>query len=200
MAKSRVAKNKKLYEALDEEMKNSKENTYEEKLKNLDPMLNAGDEDSVVVKSSSNKKSETKGDNVLSVIAKEVNGKKTKKNELVAVEKKKEKEAIDVEDDVFVDPISFTDKLSVEEILRAKIEQQQKLKSSKKNSKKSPTDDKYTASMMQERIKQHEGINIRKEAKIKVKNNKWLVQVVLILALIIILVLGVLLILKVIKV
>lgn len=200
MAKSRVAKNKKLYEALDEEMKNSKENTYEEKLKNLDPMLNAGDEDSVVVKSSSNKKSETKGDNVLSVIAKEVNGKKTKKNELVAVEKKKEKEAIDVEDDVFVDPISFTDKLSVEEILRAKIEQQQKLKSSKKNSKKSPTDDKYTASMMQERIKQHEGINIRKEAKIKVKNNKWLVQVVLILALITILVLGVLLILKVIKV
>ena len=45
MAKSRLEKNKKLYETLDEEMKNSKENTYEEKLKSIDPKLNNNEEE-----------------------------------------------------------------------------------------------------------------------------------------------------------
>ena len=123
MAKSRREKNKDLYDQLENEMKNNKENSYEEKLKNLDPNLNAsGDvvlpKEEVVV----NKKNEAKNTSSLTVIAKKVNGEKiNKKNEIVKVEKKhkKEEEIIDVED--LNEPVSFTDKLSVEEILRAKL-------------------------------------------------------------------------------
>ena len=137
MAKSRREKNKDLYDQLENEMKNNKENSYEEKLKNLDPNLNAsGDvvlpKEEVVV----NKKNEAKNTSSLTVIAKKVNGEKiNKKNEIVKVEKKhkKEEEIIDVED--LNEPVSFTDKLSVEEILRAKLEQQQKLKDDKKSFK-----------------------------------------------------------------
>lgn len=198
MAKSRVEKNKKLYATLDEEMKNSKENTYEEKLKNLDPHLQNNEEEVRLSKEKTVKKNENKSSNVLAVIAKEVNGKKSKKNELV-VKKKNEVEEVIEEDDVFVDPISFTDKLSVEEILRAKIEKQEKIKSSKKVGKKAPTDSNYTAAMMQERIKQHVGVDVRKETRIKTKDYKWVALGLLIVAFIAVIVVGVLLVLKVIE-
>lgn len=199
MAKSRMEKNKKLYAELEEEMKNSKENTYEEKLKSLDPKLQNAVEEDYVSTGKRVKKTESKNSNVLAVIAKEVNGKKTKKNEVVPVkETKKQKEQI--EEDVFVDPISFTDKLSVEEILRAKLEKQNKLKSDKRSRKKSPTDENYTASMMQARIKQHEGIDVRREAKVKTTDLRWLSLWLLIIALIAVVVLGCLLIFKIIEV
>lgn len=198
MAKSRIEKNKKLYADLEKELKNSKENTYEEKLKNIDPKLQKSEEDVVVREEKVVKKSENKS-NVLAVIAKEVNGKNVKKNEVVPVKKNK-KEVVEVEEEVFTDPISFTDKLSVEEILRAKIEKQSKLKNEKSSRKRSPTDDKYTASMMQERIKQHEGIDVRKEARVKTKNFKWLALGLLITALIAVIVVGCLLIFKIIDV
>lgn len=199
MAKSRTEKNKKLYAELEEEMKNSKENTYEEKLKSLDPKLQNAVEEDYVSTGKRVKKTESKNSNVLAVIAKEVNGKKTKKNEVVPVkETKKQKEQI--EEDVFVDPISFTDKLSVEEILRAKLEKQNKLKSDKRSRKKSPTDENYTASMMQARIKQHEGIDVRREAKVKTTDLRWLSLWLLIIALIAVVVLGCLLIFKIIEV
>ena len=54
--------------------------------------------------------------------------------------------------------------------------------------------------MMQARIKQHEGVDVRKEAKVTTKNFKGLVMFVLVLALITVLVLGSLLIFKVIEV
>ncbi len=201
MAKSRVEKNKKLYETLDEEMKNSKENAYEEKLKAIDPELESKSEESFSNETNLNsKKTENKNTNQLNEIAKEINGGKNKKDEIVVVKKeetkvKKEEE----EEEPFVDPISFTDKLSVEEILRAKIEQQQKIKDSKKGVKKGPNDENYTPEMMQERILQHEGIDVRKELKMKRKSNKVLVLSLLFIALILVLVVGALLIFKVIK-
>lgn len=201
MAKSRREKNKDLYDQLESEMKNSKENSYEEKLKNIDPNLDASGDASVpkeeyVV----NKKNETKSTSSLTVIAKKVNGgnKFEKKQELVKVEKKKKKEEeiIDVEE--INEPVSFTDKLSVEEILRAKLEQQQKLKNDKKSFKKSPNDENYTPAMMQVRIKQHEGIDVRKEVNLKHNDHRKLVLGILILSLIAVIVIGALLIFRVI--
>jgi len=204
MAKSRIEKNQKLYRDLDEEMKNNKGDLYEEKLKSIDPNLdkeieiNKNEESSDI----SIKKNEVKNTSTLTVIAKELNGKKEKKNELVKVKEKKEtkKDAVEMEEDVFVDPISFTDKLSVEEILRAKLEQQEKLKSEKKEKKKTPYDYNYTPEMMQERINQHEGVDVRKETRVVTKDYRHLALGLLIIALIAVIVLGVLLIFKVIKI
>lgn len=202
MTKSRVEKNKKLYETLDEEMKNNKGDLYEEKLKAIDPGLdkdidlenNSLGNDKLV------KKSEVKNTSALTVIAKEINGEKVNKNELIKVEEKKESKKLIEEDSMELeDPISFTDKLSVEEILRAKIEQQEKIKNNKRGIKKGPNDATYTPEMMQERIKQHEGVDVRKEARITTKSYKGAALSVLILSLIAILVVGALLIFKVIK-
>ena len=200
MAKSRKEKNKDLYDQLENEMKNNKENSYEQKLKHIDPNLNAsGDATLPKEEVVSNKRAETKNTSALTVIAKKVNGNKAeKKHALVKVEKKskKEEEIIDVEE--LNEPVSFTDKLSVEAILRAKLEQQQKLKDDKRNLKKSPNDDSYTPQMMQERIKQHEGVDVRKEVNLKHKDHRKLVLGILIVALIAVIVIGVLLIFKVI--
>lgn len=198
MAKSRMEKNKKLYADLEKEMKNSKENEYEEKLKNLDPKLKNTEEEIYVSNESNVRKNETKSSNVLAVIAKEVNGKKVKKDEIVPVKEKKKK-VEEIPEEFFSDPISFTDKLSVEEILRAKIEKQTKLKNEKRSRKKSPTDEKYTPAMMQRRIRQHEGVNVRREAKVVAKNYNWLAIVLLIIALISITIIGCLLFFKIIE-
>lgn len=203
MAKSRVEKNKELYAALDEEMKNNKGDLYEEKLKAIDPNLDKEMEvnENAVNNDKVNKKTDVKNTSALTIIAKEINGKKEKKNEVVKVEKKEEKKLIEENvEDVFEDPISFTDKLSVEEILRAKIEQQEKIKNEKKNKKRNQFDSNYTPEMMQERIKQHEGIDIRKEVKIKTRDYKWVSLWLLILSLIAVIGLGVLLIFEVIKI
>lgn len=201
MAKSRVEKNKKLYETLDEEMKNNKGTVYEEKLKAIDPELDGESENDFSTEPSvTAKKVENKNSSQLSEIAKEVNGTKKKKNEMVVVKKEEEEKAEVVEEEVsFDDPISFTDKLSVEEILRAKIENQQKMKDTKKGLKKSPNDANYTPEMMQERISQCEGVDVRKELNIKSRNAKWVVLPLLFTALALVIIIGVLLIFKVIK-
>lgn len=204
MAKSRKQKNKKIYDDLEVELKNNKENSYEEKIKSIDPKINSSGSNLVVAKKNEIvKKNEQKNNSALTVIAKKVNGDKpTKKNELVVVNKdkkvakKKDKERATEEE--FHEPISYTDKLSIEAILRAKMEQQQRLRDEKKNLKKSPTDDIYTPSMMQERIKQHEGIDVRKEVKIKTKDYRWVALTILFIALIAVIVIGVLLIFKII--
>lgn len=205
MAKSRTEKNQKLYADLEEEMKNNKGDIYEEKLKSIDPGLDKEIEISKneEVKDLSVKKTEVKNISALTVIAKELNGKKEKKNELVEVKEKKnekKKETVDVDEDVFVDPISFTDKLSVEEILRAKLEQQEKLRSEKKDRKKGPCDETYTPEMMQKRIKQHVGVDVRKETKVVTKDYRHFALGLLIIALVAVIVIGVLLIFKVIKI
>lgn len=205
MAKSRKEKNKKIYDELDVELRNNKENNYENKLKIIDPNLNSGGEVNVVERNNAIvKRNEQKNASALTVIAKKVNGdKKVKKNEITVIkkEKKSDKKSEDVEiiaEEAFNEPVSYTDKLSIEEILRAKLEQQQKIKNDKKNFKKSPNDEKYTPKMMQERIKQHVGVDVRKELKLKHKDYKWMALTILIIALITVLVLGVLLIFHVI--
>ena len=202
MAKSRLEKNKALYENLDEEMKSVNENSYEEKLKAIDPSLNDNGEfdDNLKKEAIVNKKSETKTNtSMLNVIAKEVNGKQSKKGELTVVKKEEKKQIVNEEEEHFDEPISFTDKLSVEEILRAKIEQQQKIKNDKKSIKKGPNDASYTTEMMQERIRQHEGINVRKEVNIKTKDYKWLAISLLVVSLIAVIVIGCLIIFRIIK-
>lgn len=202
MAKSRVEKNKDLYNALEEEMKNNKGDIYEERLKAIDPNL---DKEMEVSRNEerqevSTKKNDTKNTSALTVIAKEINGKKEKKHEIIKVKEKKEKKVqIEEDDSYFQDPISFTDKLSVEEILRVKLEQQEKIRKEKKNQKRSPFDETYTPEMMQERIKQHEGVDVRKETKIVTKDYRWLAMTLLIIALIAVILIGALLIFKVIK-
>lgn len=204
MAKSRRQKNKRIYDELEEELKNNKEAGYEEKLKNIDPHLNAeGDADVQERHHDIVRKNEQKSASQLTVIAKKVNeGKAGKKNELVVMKKEKKtakkKEKAEVVEEEINEPISYTDKLSIEAILRTKLEQQQKLREEKKNLKKSPTDNNYTPSIMQERIKQHEGVDVRKEVKLKHKDYKWTALAILIVALIAVIVIGVLLIFKII--
>lgn len=148
MAKSRVEKNKSLYNELELESFELEDITETKKVE--------------LVKEE--------------IVKKEV--KIEKKQEIVPVSKKKKnqvavvKDKKDVEEDFVVEqPISYTSKLSVEEILRAKLEKQQQLKDSKKVIKKSPITESYTPEMMQKNISQNEGVDIRKEANIRVKNN-----------------------------
>lgn len=204
MAKSRKQKNQKIYDELEVELRNSKENDYEEKLKHIDPNLGSDGEVSFDDKKSNIiKKNEPKNSNTLTVIAKKINGEKeSKKNELVVMKKEKKaakkKEKVEIVEEEFNEPISYTDKLSIEEILRAKMEQQQKIRDDKKSLKKSPNDDNYTAPMMQERIKQHVGVDVRREVNLRHKDYKWAAQTILVVALVAVLVLGILLIFKVI--
>lgn len=204
MAKSRVEKNKKLYEDLEKEMKNNKGDLYEEKLKSIDPSLDKEIEISKNAENSevSTRKNEVKNTSALTVIAKEINGKKQKKNELVKVKERKVqvRKQEEIDEELLQDPISFTDKLSVEEILRAKLEQQEKLKNEKKDKKRSPFSSNYTPEMMQERIKQHEGVDVRKETSVITKDYRGVALGLLVLALIAVIVIGALLIFKVIKI
>ena len=87
MAKSRKQKNKKIYDDLEVELKNNKENSYEEKIKSIDPKINSSGTSLVVAKKNEVvKKNEQKNNSALTVIAKKVNGDKpSKKNELVVV-------------------------------------------------------------------------------------------------------------------
>ncbi len=203
MAKSRRQKNKQIYDDLEVELRNNKGNNYEEKLKNIDPNLVANGEFNIQERGSNIvKRNEPKKTNSLTVIAKKVNENKQKKNELVVVNKDKKpakkKEKVELVEEDFNEPISYTDKLSIESILRAKMEQQQKLKDEKSKMKRSPNDSRYTPEMMQERIKQHVGIDVRKEVKLKTRDYRWAAMFVLIVALIAVIAIGVLLILKII--
>jgi len=206
MAKSRKEKNKKIYDELEVELRNNKENSYEEKIKSIDPKLNSNGETEIKETNTNiNKKSEHKSTSPLTVIAKKVNSDKketVKKNEIVVVKKEKKankkKEKAEVVEEEYNEPISYTDKLSIEEILRAKLEKQQKIKADKKGFKKSPNDERYTPEMMQERIKSHEGVDIRKEVNLKHKDFKWAALAILIITLIAVIIIGVLLIFKVI--
>ena len=74
------------------------------------------------------------------------------------------------------------------------------MKNEKKDKKRSPYGSNYTPEMMQERIKQHEGVDVRKETKVVTKDYRGLALGLLVLALIAVIVLGALLIFKVIKI
>ena len=153
MAKSRVEKNKALYDELELE-------SFE-----LEDVTSNVKNDNIVIEEPKIEKTKIiKKQEFLPVVKKE------KKNEVAVVQNKKKKEVIE-EDFIVEQPISYTDKLSVEEILRAKLEKQQQLKNEKKVYKKSPVTSTYTPEMMQKNINQKEGVDIRKEANIRVRNN-----------------------------
>lgn len=205
MAKSRKQKNQKIYEELENELKNNKGDNYEEKLRTIDPHLDSkGEVELVEKKMNIVKRNEHKNNNSLTVISKKLNGDKAdKNNSLVEVKKekkaeKKKTEAEIIEEEIFNEPISYTDKLSIEELLRTKLENQQKIKDDKKGGKRSPNDDKYTPEMMQKRIKPHIGVDVRKEVKLSHKDNRWMALTVLIVALVLVIAIGVMLIFKVI--
>lgn len=143
MAKSRVEKNKKLYDKIELE-------SFD--IKKEDTLVPNETLEVVDIKESTPLEETT-------IIEKEEN------NEIVDVKPSNEEYVVD-------NPISYTSKLSVEEILRAKLEKQRKLKQTNKTYKKSPITDNYSAKMMQKNIKQHEGIDIRKEMHLGVKKSK----------------------------
>lgn len=205
MAKSRKQKNQKIYDELDVELKNNKEHDYEEKLKHIDPNLDSnGEANARESKANIVKRNEHKNSSALTVIAKKVNGDKpNKKHEMIVAKKdkkenKKKDDAEIIEEEILNEPISYTDKLSIEEILRVKLEQQQKIRDDKRNIKKSPTDTRYTAEMMNERIKPHVGVDVRKEVNLKHKDFRWAALAILIVALVAVIITGVLLIFEII--
>ena len=145
MAKSRVEKNKKLYEEIElESFEIEDVSLQEEKKPQKKELVPVKKQEMVPVK---------------------------EEKKLPVVEKKKIEIKQEVKQDDFVveQPISYTSKLSIEEILRAKLEKQQKLKDSKKGYKKSPYTKSYTPQDMQKNINQKDGIDIRKEANIRIK-------------------------------
>lgn len=200
MTKTRKEKNKKLYQQLDEEMRNNQENVYEEKLKSIDPALNDYESArSRIVEEKSSRKTENKNNSALTIIAKKVNGASNKKGKLVKVEKEvKEPRKDDAVEEFYEEPVSYTDKLSVEAILRAKMEQQQKIKDEKKLVKRGPNDSSYTPEIMQARIRQHEGIDVRREVRLQNKSYRWTAMAILVIVLVAVIVVGSLLIFKVI--
>lgn len=162
MAKSRVEKNKKLYEEIE---------------------LESFDIEDITEKKEP--KQEVK-EEIVPVEKQELVPIKEKKK-LPVVEKKKPEVKVQEDDFVVEQPISYTSKLSIEEILRAKLEKQQKLKDSKKGYKKSPYTKSYTPQDMQKNINQREGVDIRKEANIRLKrgSNGPIVFLVILLILVI---------------
>ena len=149
MAKSRVEKNKKLYEEIELESFEIEDITVQEEKK---PVVKQVKEELVPVKQQE----------IVPI-------KETKKLPVVEKKKVEAKPKVEEEDFVVEQPISYTSKLSIEEILRAKLEKQQKLKDSKKGYKKTPYTKSYTPADMQKNINQRDGIDIRKEANLKVK-------------------------------
>lgn len=181
MAKSRVEKNKSLYDELEME-------SFE--LEDIGtPKSEKSEKKALPTKVE--KKENTKKQELVPV-------KKEKKNEIVPAKKRK-KEPVIEEDFVVEQPISYTDKLSVEEILRAKLEKQQQLKDNKRLYKKSPITSTYTPEMMQKNINQKDGVDIRKEANIRVTRGSNLVVALLVLLLLAVIIAGVIIALAIIK-
>ena len=198
MSKSRVEKNKELYDSLDTNDVNQHGldlNSFEiEDLSDIaDPTKDAKkepvevvDDEKVEVVEEKNTEEETTFElDDLSDLEEEfrkIDGKEVSepveetpvveevKVEEVKEEPKAEVKTLEAKDEYVVDqPISYNDMLRAEEALRAKLEKQKELKDSKRGVKKSPVTDTYTAEMMQKNINQYEGVDIRKELNIKVK-------------------------------
>ena len=166
MAKSRVEKNKSLYEELELE-------TFE-----LEDVSGMKKEEIV----------ETKETKVEKVEEKQLVVPVAKKNPVTIVEN----DEINIDEDFVIEqPLSYTSKLSVEEILRAKLEKQQKLKDGKKGYKKTPYTSSYTPETMQKNISQDEGIDVRKEVNIHVKKNNNLAIIILVILLVLVVVAGI---------
>lgn len=90
-------------------------------------------------------------------------------------------------------PVSFSDKISVEELLRVRIEEQEQIKQRIDRGLLSPTNNDYTSEMMQTNINIVEGVNIRRLLKYKIKKETDVVEKTIFIMLMFLVVVGFLL-------
>ena len=171
MAKSRVEKNKKLYDELaKDEFELEDISEIKEKKKNLEVMVEETSKEESATEEFVEKKLPVKKEEKKSEL---VPVKEEKKLPATRKEKKEKKkvELVEEEDFVVEQPISYNDKLVAEEALRARLEKQQELKDKKRGYKKTPYASNYSAEAMQKNISQFGGVDVRKEVNLKVKRS-----------------------------
>ncbi len=206
MASTRMDKNKKLHQELKEEeriQQTSKAKEYEEKVKSLDPfitkenaivepededldhLLDKYDEEDDNLEDDFLNEEETE-EATVEVVEEQGKNVPTSTSLIKKPELKYEytKEIFESNKEIAEQPLTFTDKIYVEELLRKRIEEQEKLREKSKRIRRTPTTKEYTAEDMQERIKILDGVDIRKELRkgkgIKRKTKNVLDKVVIV--------------------
>ena len=202
MATTRMEKFQEIHKRLKEEEKNqsSKSIDYKKRLQALDPTFNDKKEEPLVTEKEKEviveKQPKQVEDKVVNKIDEGEKKDETDNNQLVEVVEKPvlkyqySKEIFEGNEEISKNPASFTDKISVEELLRVRIEEQERLRANKKMTSRTPSTAEYTPQMMHERITPHEGVDIRKEVKLKKTNERNLVEKIILLILMMIIILG----------
>ena len=202
MATTRMEKFQEIHKRLKEEEKNqsSKSIDYKKRLQALDPTFNDKKEEPLVTEKEKEviveKQPKQVEDKVVNKIDEGEKKDETDNNQLAEVVEKPvlkyqySKEIFEGNEEISKNPASFTDKISVEELLRVRIEEQERLRANKKMTSRTPSTAEYTPQMMHERITPHEGVDIRKEVKLKKTNERNLVEKIILLILMMIIILG----------
>ena len=174
MRKSRVEKNKELYEELDSIIEvNHGLDLDAFELEDLSDASTEVNETEFVLEDISEKE-----EPIVETI-------EIKEEQIVEVKEKKEEiPLLTNEEYVIEQPVSYNKMLIAEEVLREKLEKQKELKDSKRGLKRSPVTESYSAERMQKNIKQHEGVDVRKELNIKIKKSNGRVITALVMLLI----------------
>lgn len=182
MGKSRVEKNKRLYEELDSnEVSNHGLDLDAFELEDLSDVA-SNQEDTIL-----------QLDDLASIEQEEVKADYSEPILEIKEEKKESKVPVLTNEEEYVveQPVSYNDMLIAEELLRIKLEKQKELKDSKRNLKRTPITETYTSEMMQKNIKQNEGVDVRKELNIKVKRASHGVVIALSILLVAVIAIGV---------
>lgn len=200
MATTRMEKFQEIHKRLKEEEKNqsSKSIDYKKRLQALDPTFNDKKEEPLVTEKEVivEKQPKQVEDKVVNKIDEGEKKDETDNNQLAEVVEKPvlkyqySKEIFEGNEEISKNPASFTDKISVEELLRVRIEEQERLRANKKMTSRTPSTAEYTPQMMHERITPHEGVDIRKEVKLKKTSERNLVEKIILLILMMIIILG----------
>ncbi len=202
MATTRMEKFQEIHKRLKEEEKNqsSKSIDYKKRLQALDPTFNDKKEEPLVTEKEKEviveKQPKQVEDKVVNKIDEGEKKDETDNNQLAEVVEKPvlkyqySKEIFEGNEEISKNPASFTDKISVEELLRVRIEEQERLRANKKMTSRTPSTAEYTPQMMHERITPHEGVDIRKEVKLKKTSERNLVEKIILLILMMIIILG----------
>lgn len=202
MATTRMEKFQEIHKRLKEEEKNqsSKSIDYKKRLQALDPTFNDKKEEPLVTEKEKEviveKQPKQVEDKVVNKIDEGEKKDETDNNQLAEVVEKPvlkyqySKEIFEGNEEISKNPASFTDKISVEELLRVRIEEQERLRANKKMTSRTPSTAEYTPQMMHERITPHEGVDIRKEVKLKKTSERNLVEKIILMILMMIIILG----------
>jgi len=175
MGKSRVEKNKELYEELDSNVASHHGLDLDAfELEDLGDVSDKASEEEFTL--------EDLGDIEEETIVETVEIKEEPVLEVVK-EEKVEVPVLTNEEYVVEQPVSYNKMLIAEEVLRAKLEKQKELKDSKRGLKRSPVTESYSAQAMQKNIKQHVGVDVRKELNIKIKRSSGRAITVLVILL-----------------